>query len=408
MTTWYVTMFSIKIKDLRLLYIFWDNLIARNDILYISYFGIALLEFFKQEIQAQEIMNFPNVFKKICIERFETLQTVLCNADRIKENMPFTAEMILKKYNMFSLEKTDTFVRILEGFLCLLILPREILYQTYPHDMACKCGNARFCKNKRLNFILVDCRPTREQKSGYFINSHLLSKNTLKSNDKLMKYYKELEGYKKNTHIALMGSAVNDREDKVVQKLFESLILNKFPYVSIVDGGYPACHEFAQLHELTIESHKVKSCICCDNGIDKKNVETTLDNFFRIGTTPKQSLPNISEDFISSEKIFKCKISESQDFEESGLGLIVTATLLILYNIRRRETVKTFEINKLTKITSNKNNSEILSFTFTGSTSKQIFILKFEEVKEFLGKVRSNFQTMKKEEQDSEKNNSKV
>ncbi|OMJ68232.1 hypothetical protein SteCoe_34378 [Stentor coeruleus] len=131
MTTWYVTMFSSKIKNLGLLYIFWQNLIESDDILYISYFGIALLDLFKQEIRNHEALTLPNVFKKICIENSDTLQIALQNTNQIKANMPSTAEMILKKYNMFCLENTDSFVEVLKSFICLLILPKEILVQTY-------------------------------------------------------------------------------------------------------------------------------------------------------------------------------------------------------------------------------------------------------------------------------------
>ncbi|OMJ79405.1 hypothetical protein SteCoe_20559 [Stentor coeruleus] len=396
MTTWYVTMFSSKIKELGLLYIFWQYLIDTNDNLFIIYFGIALFEFFKQEIQNQEVMSLPNVFKKICIVDYDTLQIVLQNSERIKANMPFTADMILKKYNMFCLENTESFVKLLEKFMCLLILPREIIIQTYPHDAVCKCLDPRNCKTKRLKYLLIDCRPTKEQKNGYFINSQLLSKAAQKYPNKLLNYPKSFISLKKNTHIALMGSEENKDEENLVQKLFDSFIQHEFPYVSIVFGGYKSCHEFALLHNFEILSHKIKRCLACNSCDDSENKakELTLDSFFRIGSTQKTLTPVIKDSLIKTEKIYKCKINESQDIEESDIGLIVTLKQIYLWDIRRNEVIEVFDIDQLTKITSNKTCSENLYFSFI-KIPKRSFILRPEECKEFLFKVRTNFQAMR-------------
>lgn len=397
MTTWYVTMFSSKIKELGLLYIFWQYLIDTNDNLFIIYFGISLFEFFKQEIQSQEVMSLPNVFKKIFIGDYDTLQIVLQNSERIKANMPFTADMILKKYNMFCLENTESFVKLLEKLTCLLILPREIIIQTYPHNAVCRCLDPRNCKTKRLKYLLIDCRPAKEQKNGYFVNSHLLSKGAQKYPNKLLNYPKNFAVLKKNTHIALMSSEENKDSENYAQRLFDSFIQHEFPYVSIVSGGYNSCHEFALLHNLEILSHKTKRCLACNNCDDpeKKIMESTLDNFFRIGNTQKVPIPNIKDDVSTTEKIYKCKINESQDIEESEFGLIVTFKQIYLYNIRRKEVIEAFDISQLTKIASNKTCPEYLSFSFNVNVPKRAFILRPEECKEFLLKVRSNFQAIR-------------
>lgn len=123
-----------------------------------------MLENFKIDIQSQEMVNFPTIFRKILIEDSKTLQILLKNSDVIRSNMPITAEMALKKYNMFSLENTESFAKILEKTVCLLVLPREIITQTYPHELVCGCFNPNYCKTKKLNHFLIDCRPSREQK----------------------------------------------------------------------------------------------------------------------------------------------------------------------------------------------------------------------------------------------------
>ncbi|OMJ92604.1 hypothetical protein SteCoe_4614 [Stentor coeruleus] len=394
MTTWYVTMFSSKIKDLNLLYIFWQNLIESDDILYISYFGIALLDLFKQEIRKRESLNLPNVFKKICIENFETLQTVLRNTEKIKANTPLTAEIILKKYNMFCLESTDAFVEALKGFICLLILPKEIITQTYPHNMVCNCSDPKTCKIKKLNYILIDCRPNTEHKQGYFLNSFLLSKSTRKNEEKLLNYPKSFVSYTKNTHIALMGSNSEEEEGSVVQRLFNSFIQHEFPYVSIVDGGYPACHRFVMQHNLEIKSHKTLNCLAC--GMSEKTiVESTLNKFFLVGGMHEKPVDKIVIDPIDSEKIFRCSLDETQSIEDNSLGLIVTSSQLIVYNILRSKPKTVYEISKLKKISSHRNKDDVLYFNFSGDQTKQVFILKPTEVKEFLMKIRKSYQKFK-------------
>lgn len=406
MTTWYVTMFSSKIKDLNLLYIFWLNLIESDDILYISYFGIALLDLFKQEIRNHEALNLPNVFKIICIDNFDTLQVVLQNTCQIKANMPSTAESILKKYNMFCLESTDSFIEALKCFMCLLILPKEILIQTYPHDMVCNCSDPKTCKIKKLNYILLDCRSSNEHNQGYFPNSFLLSKGAQTHEEKLLNYPKNFIPYIKNTHIVLMGSNSEENEGSVVQKLFNSFIQHEFPYVSIVIGGYPACHKFAMQHNLKIKAHKPLTCLACGKH-EKTVVETTLNKFFIVGCSYEKPKPKIITDPIETEKIFRCSLDEAQSIEDNSLGLIVTSSQLIVYNILRNKPKTVYEISKLRKISSHRSKDEVLFFNFSGEQSKQVFVLKPAEVKEFLMKVRRSFQKFKKADT-TDKNNSKA
>lgn len=396
MTSWYITMFSSKIKELDTLYRFWLTLLEKDDSLYICYFGIALLQMYKGEIESQNMLSFPNVFKKIMVTSNEVLVALLADSDQIRENMPITAEMVLKKYNMFSLANTDSFVKILEKTICLLVLPREILLQTYPHDLVCECRNQKNCKLKRLNHILLDCRPSKEHKLGHFPNSHLLGKSAQYSHNKLKDYPQKFITLRKNCHITLMGNGSKETDSGTVYKLYNSFVLHNFPYVSIVDGGYVACHDFAVQHNYPITSHNPKKCFAC-NGESKVIIESTLDKFFSLNTlTKKNSLENSpAEDLLKNEKVFLCKLTEEGNINTSEFGLVITPTQILLYNLPRKEVNDVIYINRLLKITSNKNNFEMLTFTFSDTTDKKVFILSPSEVKEFLGKVREKFQSVR-------------
>jgi hypothetical protein len=287
-----------------------------------------------------------------------------------------------------------------------LILPKEILTQTYPHNMFCNCPDPKTCKTKKLNYILIDCRSNNEHKQGYFLNSLLLSKEAKTHEEKLLNYPKKIISYMKNRHIVLMGSNSEEKEGSVVQKLFNSFIQHEFPYVSIVVGGYPACHKFAMQHNLEIKAHKPLTCLACDKS-EKTDVESTLNKFFLVGCMNEKPKPKIIIDPIDTEKIFRCSLDETQSIEDNSLGLIVTSNQLIVYNILRNKPKTIYEISRLRKISNHRNKDEVLFFNFSGEQSKQIFVLKPEEVKEFLMKVRRSFQKFKKTDT-SDKNNSQA
>ena len=395
-TSWYITMFSSKMRDVTLLYMFWLSLIERDDSLYVCYFGVALLQMFRADIQSQDMQSFPNVFKKIMVSNIDVLMILLNDSDKISENTPDTAKMVLKKYNMFSLANTDSFVKILERAMCLMVLPREILQQTYPHDMVCECGNQRLCHLKKLSHVLLDCRPVKEQKMGYFPNSHLLGKGAQKSQNKLDDYPKKFMPMRRNTHITLMGNQGEETEI-LVQQLYASFIKHDFPYISVVDGGYSACHDFAVQHNYPISSHNPKKCLSC-NGENKVIIESTLDNFFRLNSlTKKNSVENSpGEDMLKTEKVFLCKLTEDGNINTSDLGLVVTPTQILLYSLSQKVVLDVMYINKLLKVTSSKNRKEILNFSFSDGSAKKVFILDLPDINDFMAKVRENFRTVKK------------
>lgn len=393
MTTWYVTMFSSRIKDLNLLYIFWEALINKNDPLYISYFGIALLNFYKSDIKSQDHLNFPSVFKKITIPTYEILALLLQTADYISYNMPATVESLLKKYDMYNLTKIDSFERLLEKNICLLILPEEIIRQTYPHDLVCDCNNKRTCKIKKLNHILLDCRFYNDHKQGFFLNSYTIPKIANKDPRKLSDYPSNFLSLRNTYHIALMGTGVPNESDLVLD-VYQNFTQYEFPYVSIVEGGYQACHDYALKHNLLIEKHNPKICKACT--ADKKVIiESTLDKFFRLKSNKQSPNENIIESFDNSKKLFRCKIDQDIDLENSEFGLIVTSKKILLFNVKTKQLRESIEISKLRSIISDREHQEVLKLSFTNSNTKKTLILDPKDLKEFLTEVKESFKAVK-------------
>ena len=344
-----------------------------------------MLQFYKSEIQSQDMISFPIIFKRIFIEDYDSLMIVLGNSDQIKNNTPISAEMALKKYNMFRLENTEMFIKILEKALCLLVLPREILERIYPENQISETPSTKLFTVRGLRHLLIDCRTEKEQKVGNFQNSHLLVKSAYNNPNKLAEYPKKFMTIRKNFHITLMGNGEIEEENGVLHRLYHSFIQHNFPYISMVDGGYMACHEFAIQHNYELRSHIIKKCTACDCQ-NKEFIESALDKFFRL---------NPSEDVLKNEKVYMCTLSEGKNICESELGLVVSPTTILLYNTVDREVIDTLYISKLNKITSNKVCHEILSFTFDRNSEKKVFKLHPHEVKDFLKKVKDNFKAMK-------------
>jgi hypothetical protein len=389
MTSWFVTMFAGKLKNLNLLYKLWSNLTDKGDILYLSYFGVSLLGYYKTIILEHDQVTFPNVFKKLNIDDFQIFDIVLAKTEEMINSMPYTSEWVLRKYEIFNLEKSEIFSNDLEKLPCLLVLPRGIISQLYSHDLICQCHMIEICIIQRLKYFFIDCRPTNEQKQGIFPNSHFLSKGAQKTPGLLLEYAINCSNIKYTHHIVLMGSRGTESESSFLPKLLKCFVDLKFPYISIVEGGYSACHSFALESKLPILQHKDKSCPACCDEFKKGSIESTLDKFFRLDTSKRPS-------DIMNEKVYKCKISEEQDISTSGIGLIVTSKHIIVIDTATKETSELLHIEKLTKITCNKNKAEVLSFSFKDNNQKRVWILDTTEVKEFLTKVRSNYSDLKK------------
>ena len=388
MTSWFVTMFSGKIKVLPLLYKLWDRLNCEKDFLYLSYFGVALLGHYSQLILNHDQLTLPNVFKDLKIDDWDTLNRIMVLTDGLIYNMPYTSAWILTGYDVFDLEKCESFSVILEEFPSLLMLPRGIIHQLFSHNLICDCVDVKSCLIQRHRYTLIDCRPLNEVKLGHFVNSTFLSKGALKNPSKLKEFPNKFMTLKGNNHIVLMGSTGKNPETSYISQLLKAFHEKGFKYISCVEGGYEESHKFALENKLPILQHKEKNCpLCCDKE-KKGSIESTLDKFFRLDTSKKAT-------DITNEKVYKCKINEEQDINESGIGLCVTPKVLVVIDTKTGAISEELLIERLSKITCSKNKNEVLSFSFRDNT-KRVWILDHGEVKEFLNKVRANYSDMKK------------
>lgn len=273
MSSWFITMFASKIKNLDILYTFWYTLIQKSVPLYLSYFGVALLGFFKTQILSHNPLTLPLIFKDIKIKDFEKFKSIMSIAEELRLKMPQTAEWVLSKYDIFNLDKCEYYISLLHNLPCLTILPREVIKLIYPHELVCQCMTQKTCLTQKINLILLDCRSIEDTKKGKLLNSHILCKSVnrnsiisndhMKRRDKLKIFVNKWNKVKNLYHFVIMDYNGSGQDWELAVSLLREFVEAKFAYVSIVEGGFVACHDFLIQHNLPIIGHKHKNCSVC-------------------------------------------------------------------------------------------------------------------------------------------------
>ena len=67
-----------------------------------------------------------------------------------------------------------------------------------------------------------------------------------------------------NFNLAISNTSENDIVQNMVENLLQSFLLKGFPYLSLLDGGYEKCHEFARHFKIDIERHDKSACLVCN------------------------------------------------------------------------------------------------------------------------------------------------
>ena len=122
--------------------------------------------------------------------------------------------------------------------------------------------------------IVIDCRTEVEREAGMIPNTLPLDVKAYRDIETLLSIPDQYNELKETFHITLLGSKAvkfnkqDDSEIDVVQNMIEELLKaffkKSFPYVSIVEGGFYACHEMALSVKLELESHNSEYCMVCN------------------------------------------------------------------------------------------------------------------------------------------------
>ena len=263
--------------------------------MFFCYLAIALIEYHKDEIIYKDHVVIPQKLQAIRLDSISKVFEVVRKAREIKRNIPQALIINIMRHDIFNLNEIDYILSTLNKEICLSIHPQELIQKIYPEVQVCnkKCplGNCDCFNSIYYNLLVIDCRIDDEQLGGILPNSALLSMDAYTNITYLKNIYSNYKEFKGAFHICLLGSKGfkskeerNDEEDcsqNMIYNLLQIFMLNEFPYVSVVEGGFQQVHEFLMHYNLQIEKHNRNICIVCnpDNLRRGNIIKTSLKKF---------------------------------------------------------------------------------------------------------------------------------
>jgi hypothetical protein len=249
---------------------------AENDRLYIMFIASAFLLKNRREILDSDPSTIAQKISELTIKNQEDLRQILSRAGELKRSLPYSSYINLYFTNFYDLSEIEKF----DSQCCLTVQPREIIQRCFPVLAVCaSCSNSRatciWCStsNHSVPLIVIDCRTEVEREAGMIPNTLPLDPKAYQDVETLLSIPEQYRDLKETFHITLLGSKSmkytkeDDSEVDVVQNMIEGLLKAffklSFPYVSIVEGGYSACHEMAYKAKLEFDGHNPEYCMVC-------------------------------------------------------------------------------------------------------------------------------------------------
>lgn len=435
-TSWFLTIYAAKVNNISILYSLWQEIITEKDLLFPLYIGIALLQQFKTSIVTSQDLTIPHVISQIFIDDFATLAEVLEKSRKLKVKMPYSMLLQISKYDIYNLDTIDIILKSLEKEPCLSILPREILHRSYPEVKLCNCKDSKcsWCSERghSVPLVLLDCRTQSEHAAGIFPNSVLLSPLAYTDTEVMLDFPDQfismrglfnfcLMGTKShggtNFDLALSSEDESDIVKNMVENLLQSFLLKGFPYISLLDGGFEKCHEFAMHFKINLEGHNKPNCLVCNpqNRIKKKRQakkRKTMES--PKGKHKERSLSEIGFGGIKDPRknyelldqngaemssnetfVFSCKKWEEDQCSELDYCIKVNSSWFeceLVQGLNCEFNAKA-KISNLTNITIIKKDPKILSFRFSDCANLLNFLMKSsQEAKDCVSRVTKFYQ----------------
>ena len=243
--------------------------------------GVAILDKYKSYLQGIDHEFIPIFLSKILISNEEDLQDIIFRSKQLKRSLPISISKNLKSFDLFNLKKIDSFLSVLSNSHCLSMHPKEIMHLVYPEFKT--CGSSNTCKLCCTSYpiIIIDCRPAELLKQGYFPNTELLFENIPEHSNAINEFPLRFLPIKGIYHFVLLGD-YNQYEDFV-----KSFVNHEFPFISVVERGFNACHELVLYHKFEIKSHASDVCKYCKDEIKivckkPKNIKKCSGNYQKI------------------------------------------------------------------------------------------------------------------------------
>lgn len=284
-TPWFLTLFASKITDVGLVIALWEELMGSTDQMFIIFIALALLFVNRNLVLASEPSTILVTTSQLTINTAEDLRRVVAKAKELMEATPPSIEIYFARMRLDNFPEIDEKLLILEKTFCVSVLPSEVIQNCYPAltHVNCQNGTCRYCQmaSSRLNMVIIDCRTAEEQGNCTLPNTHLLEKEAYTDQEVMSEIPDRFISIRGSYHIVLMGSGPfrvtnftldyieqEDEEIDVVQNMMENLLLDfqrkGFPYISVVEGGFAACHNYAIELGCELERHS-EQCVYCSS-----------------------------------------------------------------------------------------------------------------------------------------------
>lgn len=282
-SSWFLTAFAFKLSNIEVLYELWEEMLAESDPLFLVYVSVAFLQHVTHLIIDKEDYLVAQAITQLNFDSMEELHLILPKARFIKKNMPYSIFVRLVNFNIYNLETINISIKALEREFCLTVPPQEVMIRAFPETKICSCKfkQCAWCvkRSKDLPLIILDCRQGKLQKQGVFPNTCLVNPYLFEDVQSILDFpdqYMEIRGI---FHFCLMGSKDfskhsfdiqeklsldTDKTQMVIENLLQAFLVKGFPYVSLVEGGFEKCHDFAMSFNLQLDNHIEKECQICN------------------------------------------------------------------------------------------------------------------------------------------------
>jgi Rab-GTPase-TBC domain len=419
-TSWLLTLYAGKINNIDSLYMLWKALINENDVMFPLYISLSIILRYKDKIVTCQDKIVPQYLSQLNLDDREELLLIVNEARDLKSKMPYSMIMKINRYQVFNLESIDEIIKTLQKEACLSILACEVIHRAYPEVDICPCKKPdcpwKSYRGHSVPLVLIDCRPESEQSAGIFPNSILLNPRAYNDSDYMLNFPDQFMPMRNLYHFCFMGTksyqgtcfdltAASDGPTDIVQNMIENMLqaflIKGFSYLSVLDGGFQASHDFAASMNVDLEAHNEYYCLAClslDKN-DKFKEKNTIENDFLQETDKKnkflKEMVKKSEKNLDGEKFFFL----CHKFEEGACGTeeyIINASSLwfevSLITPELLEEIIKVKMSGLIKLTIIKKNPRILSFRFAEQSTELLFMMKsIEEAKLCVNQITKYF-----------------
>jgi len=238
----------------------WDNYLLEDDPFFIYYIILSFMIQNRNSILVFDSTLLMETLPALSINRVEEMEEIIRQAKVYDKNTPYWFRKTCEQIYSYWVKNVE-FIKLynaLDTLPCLYVYPEEIVWQSYSSSRA----SEEYKSN--IKYVILDCRPEEQIKScgriptAYVFNPDVT--DNAKSLEKLLSDFSKMKG----VHFCLMGSEDKDDSKIKLNLITEQFIKANFAHISIVYGGYAACHNVLLNRRVEIMDHAIDSCSICN------------------------------------------------------------------------------------------------------------------------------------------------